>query len=371
MSRRSAARSTARLTPRKTARLAVTLTVAASAAALCGCALLVVLLMPGSSDPDASRKWAFGLLMTAVVTAAVAATVYVQAGKLSLRLKELGLSVAKIGRSSSEVKLRGGGEDEIGELTRTIQLLANDVRAMVEASEKGGGQAASRDPQSRAYRDATLDAPFARPAGYEVDAAIGAGSRGGLDYFGCVEQAGECAVYAVSGEGQGPMTVVAARFARDALVRAFEAGLAPQAALEQVNATMHRELPRGVCAKASVLKLNERSVDLYQAGDRAPLWIGSAGEILELNADGLALGLDAGPVFAQTLRPETIEMSAGVRLVLTNDAGSRSQELLDLVQEHSPKHTAPFMNLVLAGVEAAADAEGLREDLLLLTVKKS
>ena len=71
------------------------------------------------------------------------------------------------------------------------------------------------------------------------------------------------------------------------------------------------------------------------------------------------------------LRSEKIEMSTGTRLVMTNDAGVRMQDLLDLVTEHSPKHTSPFMNLVLGSIESDAGAEGLREDVLLVTVKKS
>ena len=47
------------------------------------------------------------------------------------------------------------------------------------------------------------------------------------------------------------------------------------------------------------------------------------------------------------------------------------KELADLVTEHAPKHTAPFMNMVLGALEGNAGEGGLREDIILLTAKRS
>jgi hypothetical protein len=76
-------------------------------------------------------------------------------------------------------------------------------------------------------------------------------------------------------------------------------------------------------------------------------------------------------VFEKSLRPQEIAMSAGTRLVLGNDALLRSAGLLDLLRTHSPRHTQMFMNVVLGGIEQDAGDGGLREDVLLLTVKKA
>ena len=56
--------------------------------------------------------------------------------------------------------------------------------------------------------------------------------------------------------------------------------------------------------------------------------------------------------------------------MLANDAALRLDEFVELVQQHAPKHTAPFMNLVLGGLEAGAGEGGLREDVALLTAKR-
>ena len=69
-----------------------------------------------------------------------------------------------------------------------------------------------------------------------------------------------------------------------AVVRALEAGASARKALAHTNRVMHKKLPGGVCAKASLLELAPSEVKLYQAGFRAPLWICQAGEVLEISA---------------------------------------------------------------------------------------
>jgi hypothetical protein len=351
---RSQARSTGKLAPR--------FALVTGAAALVGAVLVVV-----SLGPADQRGWLFGILMSVVVGAVVGFLAYSQAGQLATRLTDLNLALGKIGRGSGgEVRVRVSGNDEVTTLGRGLQHLSADLAAMFEELDKGSGSAATMDPQVRELRDATLADPLAQPEGCELDGAIGPGSRGGLDYFGAV---GDVA-YVVSGEGAGPISVHACRMARDELVRALESGATARKALAHTNKSLHKRLPRGACAKASLIEIQAGQAKLYQAGFRAPLWICKAGEVFESAAEGLALGLDEGPVFEKGLRPETIDFQPGVRLVQSNDAGVRSQDLLDLVREHSPKNTSAFVNLVLGTIESDAGADGLREDVLLLTIKR-
>jgi hypothetical protein len=126
-----------------------------------------------------------------------------------------------------------------------------------------------------------------------------------------------------------------------------------------------------VCAKATILQFGLEGAKLYQAGARSPLLICTRGEVLELAAEGIALGLDDGPVFEKALRPQEIQVAPGIRFVLLNEAGMRLDGVLDLIKSNSPRHTAMFMNMVLGQLEQDAGGEGLREDVVLLTVKKS
>ncbi|GAB4160937.1 MAG: hypothetical protein Fur0037_27720 [Planctomycetota bacterium] len=311
---------------------------------------------------------ALGLALVAGVVAFVVA--WIQGGKIGARITDVGLAVSKLGRGSAEVRVRVSGRDEIGSLARSVQYLANDLQQILQSQEKAGGNVAI-DPLVRQLRDKALAGSMPGIEGFEVDGAVCAGSRGGLDYYDVIPGADGASLVLVSGEGQGALSIVACHMAFSELRRALQQDATPRKALAHANRFMHKSLPKGVCAKATLLQVLPDGAKLYQAGARAPLWICARGEVLELSAEGIALGLDDGPVFEKALRPESVGLSPGTRLVLVNEAGLRLQELLDLVKRHSAKHTAMFMNMVLGSLEQGAGSEGLREDVVLLTAKKS
>ena len=364
---------------RKSGRLALRLAVACGIAGFIGAGLTMVasirILSAGlAADSELlPRAWMSGLVVALVATGIVAGVAWAQGGGLGARLVELGLAVSKMGRTGSEARVRLSGNDEITDLGRAIQYLGSDLEAVAAERARGGGLAVSEDAQVRALRDRTLSEMPDGIEGFETEATIAAGSRGGLDYCGCIaRENGACATLFVVGvETPDAIGVFAARLARDEIVRALKANASARKVLAHTNKVLHKTLPQGACAVASLVEIDGEAGDakLYQAGYRAPLWICSGGEVLEVEAEGLALGLDDGAVFEKGLRGERIPMATGTRVVQTNDAGVRNQEFLDLVQQHSPKHTAGFVNLVLGQLEESAEG-GLREDLALVTAKR-
>lgn len=328
--------------------------------------------IPEESSGAIGRAWGVAFLMALVAGACCAGGGWVVGGKISSRVTDIGLAVSKLGRGGSEVRVRNSGNDEIFALGRSVQYLANDLAELLASQdEEGGGAHVSMDPLVKQLRDKAVPQHLPAVAGFEADGAIGSGSRGGLDYFDLVDQGDDGAVlYLVSAEGHGALSVYACRQARDELQRALSQNATPRRALAHTNKVLHQTLPSGCCAKATLLQLKDGDAKLYQAGARAPLLICQRGDVLELNAEGIAIGLDDGPVFEKSLRPQEIAMSPGTRLVLGNDAMHRSEGLLDLLRQHGPRHTNMFMNMVLGSIEQDAGDDGLREDVVLLTVKK-
>jgi hypothetical protein len=361
-------------------KLARNLALGTAAAGLVGGLLLAVIVVSnvaGSiTDPAVvTRAWAVGLSLSLLVALVTGGAGWVLGGKLGTRVTDLGLAVSKLGRGSSEVKVRVAGDDEVGALGRSVQYLASDLAALLQDQEKSGGAMhVSMDPLVKQLRDKTVPQQLPEVDGYEVDGQLAAGSRGGLDYFDLVRTTGETptnVAYVVSAEGHGALAVHACKLARDELHRALLQGATPRKALTHANKVCKTHLPAGCCAKATLLQIGADGCKLYQAGARTPLLICQRGDVLELNAEGLALGLDDGPVFEKALRPQEIAMSPGTRLVLGNDALLRSEGLLDMLRQHSPRHTRMFMNMVLGGIEQDAGGDGLREDVVLVTVKKA
>lgn len=370
----------ARKGSKSTGKLARNLALGTAVASLVASLILTVALVnnlgAGISDPEiTSRGWKVGLGLCALAAVIGGVAGWALGGRIASRITDVGLAVSKLGRGGSEVKVRVGGDDEVSALGRSVQYLANDLADLLKAQEGAGGAAlVSMDPLVKQLRDKTVPKAFAGVAGFEVDGALAAGSRGGLDYFDLVATTGENAqsvIYMVSAEGHGALSVFACRLARDELHRALVAGATPRKALAHTNKVCKTQLPSGCCAKATLLQVGPDGCKLYQTGERLPLLICQRGEVLELNAEGIAIGLDDGPVFEKSLRPQEITMSPGTRLVLGNDAMHRTEGLLDLLRQHSPRHTNMFMNVVLGGIEQDAGADGLREDVVLITVKKA
>ena len=340
------------------------------------CGLLVTATLIGSLGAAARGGWTMGLIMAVFAGILCAIAGWVFGGRIGHRITDIGLAVSKLGRGSSEVRVRLSGNDEATMLGRSLQYLANDLADLYKRQEEAGGGAAhvSMDPLVKQLRDKTVPNKLAAVPAYEVDGALSNGTRGGLDYFDLVPLAGEAGgavIYLVTADGHGALSVFACRQARDELHRALQAGATPRKALAHTNKVLKNNLPSGCCAKATLLQVSAEGCKLYQAGVRSPLLICQRGDVLELNAEGIALGLDDGPVFEKSLRPQEIAMNPGTRLVLGNDALHRAEGLLDLLRQHSPRHTNMFMNVVLGGIEQDAGADGLREDVVLITVKKA
>jgi hypothetical protein len=356
---------------RSTGRLALRLALVCGLAALIAGLLVVVSLAAGMERAaEVRRAWLLGGLVALVGAAAVAIVAYAAGSRIATRVTDLGLAIAKLGRGTTEVRVRVSGGDEVGALGRAVQYLATDLAALAQSAQQGG-QAAGFDPLLRAWRDRALPVELPAIDGFELDAVVSKGSRGGLDYFdAAIGEGGRAALFLIGAEGQSTLAIVAARLARDELARAFQAGANARRALAHANKVMHRLLPGGICAKAAVLEFGGDEAKLYHAGWRAPLWVARAGGLEAITAEGIALGLDEGPVFEKSLRSTKIPLAQGVRLVQVNEAGGRIDNLADLVRAHAPKHTTPFMNLVAGTVETEAGPEGLREDLLLATVKR-
>lgn len=360
---------------RPTGRIARSLALASGATGLVGALLVAVVVMQQVDAKVAGKAWkvALGSAAAAAVVSAIGG--YVAGNRIGARVNDIGSALGKLGRGGTEVKVRISGHDEIGAVGRSLQYLATDLADLLKGEEEAGNSAhVSLDPLVKQLRNKTVPNGLPPVPGYELDAALGSGSRGGLDYFDLVMSQGEepgGVLYLVTAEGHGALAVLACRQARDELHRALGAGATPRKALAHTNKVLKQNLPGGCCATATLLQITAAGCKLYQAGARVPLLICQRGEVLELHAEGLALGLDDGPVFEKSLRPQEIAMSPGVRLVLGNDALHREEGLLGLLRQNSPRHTNMFMNVVLGTLEQNAGDDGLREDVVLMTVKKA
>jgi serine phosphatase RsbU (regulator of sigma subunit) len=171
-------------------------------------------------------------------------------------------------------------------------------------------------------REALLPQHTPAPRGWSIAARHLSSDRFGGDFHDFIEPSDALLgvlVCDVSGQGvPAAMIGGAARsYLRSELLRGGELG----DALKRVNHELGRDVRRGMYVSALYLliELSTGRARIACAGHKAPLLrIASAdGKLRTLQPEGIALGLDKGPVFDRTLKVAQIEIEPGDRLVLT------------------------------------------------------
>ena len=151
--------------------------------------------------------------------------------------------------------------------------------------------------------------------------------------------------------------------------------------LKTANRRLANDLKSGMAVTAILALLDTQSgeVKLASAGHRpAILW--RAGKTATLNPNGIALGLDIGPVFDRTIEEKRITMQKNDRLVLytdgflsaTNDAGEAygEERLMDSVRRQGAMNSAAFVNFVAGGMDKFLGGEEQDDDITVSTLKR-
>jgi serine phosphatase RsbU (regulator of sigma subunit) len=186
----------------------------------------------------------------------------------------------------------------------------------------------------------------------------------------------------VLGEGVPAAIVgaIARTYLRGALTGLSDVG----EAFAVVNRELARDLPRGVVVTAlfAVLQPEEGRATVACAGHRLPLVRTSAadGKLRVFQPEGVALGLDAGPVFERTLAVQDLEIAPGDRLVLATSGAvttpdADGQELgergyFTLLHQAASAPTHDFLRTVRRALEDRTGDEPRRTAISLVTVRR-
>ena len=134
----------------------------------------------------------------------------------------------------------------------------------------------------------------------------------------------------------------------------------------KVNKFMTRDIKNVMFLTVLYMVLNVRTTTLQviNAGHN-PLILWRDNNYRLVNPQGIAIGLDMGPVFERTLKEDLIQIQPGDRIVAYTDGVVESmnehqeefgeEAFLDIVSEHGDKTSAEFLNTL---VNALADHQG-------------
>jgi len=341
------------------------------------CCLLVALAGSRGLDPKVL------VLLALVLTGAASALSWREGSAVGTRLTGLALAVGKLARGDFNVRFRGHGFAEAGRLARQLEELSANLReGVVEAR-----LSAIREKEARLLgrvRQKLMPAAFPAPQGWEVGGVFVAGKRGGGDFLDAFQAEQRLFLAVGSAQGAGAAAGMVMVLGRTLLREWLLAGEAPQAALRRLNQALRRQLVEGACLTLALLDLDAAGggeVVAWGAGLQAPLYFFGRGKLARIGLEGIALGLDQGPVFDRALTPKRIELARGQRLVLATpglcanlspggeEYGERRFE--ESMVRHGPKNTTVFVDMVAGEAEDHLEREEPDEDIVLATLKRN
>jgi serine phosphatase RsbU (regulator of sigma subunit) len=159
--------------------------------------------------------------------------------------------------------------------------------------------------------------------------------------------------------------------------------LSPAKVLRTVNKSLAGELPPGrhVTALYVVINTRDGKATLASAG-HLPLLVyrHAAGKIAKVNPEGIALGLDEGPLFDRSLEEGDIPLEVGDRIVLYTDGVLKVQNeegeeygesrFYQAVAKEAPKNSQAFVNFVGGGIDQFHLNTPQNDDITISTVKR-
>ena len=291
----------------------------------------------------------------------------------------------QVARGDLDVRIKTGGPGEVANVARAADRAMKTFRAVQEqAVNAAAAPVYAETPEEGMDTEGLLPSESPRYDGFEIEAVHKATMEGANDFYDFIRiDSTHLGVVIADMPHPGARGAFAASTFR-ALMRAYAPGeTSPAKVLSQVNRVMANELKRGdhITAMYTVLDTEKGIVAVASAG-HLPLifWkLAKKGSAL-LNPEGIAIGLDKGPVFEKTVVDKRIKLEKGDRFVLytdgplaaTNTEGEEfgEQRFYYLVSREAPKNSAAFVNFVANEVDLFHEGAPQQDDITLVTVRR-
>jgi len=218
-------------------------------------------------------------------------------------------------------------------------------------------------------------------AGYDVSAYYRPSREVGGDYYDFIEIDADhlgILVADVSGKGiPGSIVMTETR----ALVKSEAVRtLSPAETLIRVNRVLYNDIKRGMFVTVfyMILSLQKAVLSVVSAGHNPMvLWRKASNTCHLVNPNGLALGIDKGPLFEKTLKEQKIQLFKGDRFTLYTDGVIESmndrheqfgQNRFYLrVKQLADKSSSEFLSLLVNEVEAHQGQAPQHDDITIVT----
>lgn len=157
----------------------------------------------------------------------------------------------------------------------------------------------------------------------------------------------------------------------------------PAEVLKLLNRAFAADLPRGVYVTAMYAVVDKASgICRVASAQHLPLvfWKAAKKASAKLSPEGIALGLDPGPVFDKTIVEKAIQLEKGDRIVMFTDGAMNARNASNaqygderfyyVVNREAPKNSAACVNFVANDVDLFHEGATQTDDFTIVTVRK-
>ena len=301
-------------------------------------------------------------------------------------LKRICRDLDNISQGDLDVRIRTGGGGEVGAVAKGVDRAMKTFRAVQSQAIEAASAAPAAAPVMVGAMDAAGLLPTEPPRieGYEIEAVHKPTALGGNDFYDYIQiDDNHLGVIIADMPQAGPQGAFIATTFRG-VFRSYAMGeTSPAVVLGKVNRVMANELKRGdhISAMYTVLDIQKSILAVASAG-HLPLifWKFSKKGSALLNPEGIAIGLDKGPVFEKTVVDKRIKLEKADRYVLYTDGALAAQNMAGeeygeqrfyyLVGREAPKNSAAFVNFVANEIDLFHEGSEQQDDIALVTIRK-
>lgn len=291
-------------------------------------------------------------------------------------------AVSRINRGNLHYHSTMRGRDPVARLSHAIE---NMVDALVEGEEASEalGERENEAKEAGQLQEALLPHSLPVVEGFEVAADHVAGSRDGGSFFDAVSLGkGRLALIVAASSGKGAPGSIIASTGRAYLRAYLQTTKDAAKALKLTNRAMAKSMIKGLhlTVQVAVLDPAEGKATVYIAGHRAPFYACRGGEVSVVHGEGLAVGLDKGPVFEKRLEEVEVDMPSGTRIVMTTpgtyEVEGEDGTILgidafqELVRKHAPKNSGAFLHMIHGALDVFIGEAERKMDTTLVTAKR-
>jgi serine phosphatase RsbU (regulator of sigma subunit) len=343
-----------------------------------------VMVAPAISEDSGPARTLYQLFI--VVTAAVlivgVGVAYAIATRVAQPIVLLADDVRTIARGNLRHRTRAQGGTEIASLAFAIDRMAASLADAQEAEIELGVRERER-AVALEVQEALLPQRTPKVAGYGLAARhVGAAEPGG-DFHDFVEAAdGRLVALVADVSGSGVPAALIGSTARAYLRVVLSQGGDLAAGMVRANREVARDMRRGMAVTALVVALDPRTGEAWiaSAGHKLPALVSSAGKLVKVHPEGIALGFDKGPVFERSLAVKRVTLAPGDRVVLAGTgvvkvASAAGEEVGEeryfrLIARNARDSAQVSLDGIFTALETHADGEPFPADVSVVVLAR-